>query len=42
VIKRLVEIAEVKGIAYSPSYESCAVLNDYCNRKGIPVSFVNS
>lgn len=38
VIKRLVELAKERNIKYIPSQESFLVLNDYCTRKGIPVS----
>lgn len=39
VIKRLVELAKERNISYTPSHEAVIVLNDYCLRKGIPVSF---
>lgn len=37
VIKRLVELAKERNISYNPSHDSLICLNDYCNRKGIPV-----
>jgi hypothetical protein len=37
VIKRLMELAKERNIAYEPSHEAKCSLNDYCVRKGINV-----
>ena len=37
VIKRLVELANERNIAYTPSHDNLIALNDYCRRKEIPV-----
>ena len=37
----MIELAKERNIAYTPSNESAMALNDYCERKGIPVIISN-